>query len=226
MGSADDFAYPREQPVHEVNIGKGFWIGKYEVTQSEYMKLMGCNPSSMPVDSHPVENVKWTEAIEYCRKLTQRERRAGRLPDGYKYRLPTEAEWEYAAKGGQQSNGYTFSGSNNINEVAWYAFNSYSTHRRGQKQPNELGLYDMSGNVWEWCLDSWHEIYKNAPVNGAAWIQNTDSDFRIVRGGSWRSKARFCRSTFRSYNHAEIEVNIFYNGFRVVLGPANNVSLE
>jgi len=173
-----------EKPVHTVTV-KGFWISKYEVTQAEYSRVMGTNPSYFKCDDCPVENVSWEDAVEYARRVGGR--------------LPTEAEWEYAARGGTQSRGYRYSGSNNLDEIGWYNNNSGSkTHPVGQKQPNELGLYDMSGNVWEWCED-WYssEYYQNSPqVEPKGPSSGTD---RVLRGGSWHNNGidYNCRLAFR-----------------------------
>ncbi|MEA2012093.1 MAG: SUMF1/EgtB/PvdO family nonheme iron enzyme [Verrucomicrobiota bacterium] len=187
-----------EKPVHTVNLTNDFWVGKYEVMQAEYKKIMGNNPSSFKGNNNPVEQVSWNEAVYFCKKLTERERKAGRLSSGYVYRLPTEAEWEYAAKGGAKSGGYKYSGSDSIGSVAWYNSNSGSkTHPVGQKKANELGIYDMSGNVWEWCSD-WYGDYPSGSVTNP--VSSGAGSYRVLRGGSWRYDARYCRSAYRLWD--------------------------
>ena len=154
---------------HRVTISRGLWIGKYEVTQQEYEKIMGSNPSQRNGKMLPVECASWSESVTFCEKLTELAQRAGKLPDGYVYRLPTAAEWEYAARGGNKSKGYEYCGGNDIDTVAWHKSNAgETTHEVGTKLPNELGIYDMAGNVWELCLD-WYGPYSTAeavdPVN-------------------------------------------------------------
>jgi formylglycine-generating enzyme required for sulfatase activity len=197
MGSS---RYNSEKPVHQVTISQGYGLGKYPVTQNEYQSIIGRNPSELKGGNRPVERVSWHDAVKFCEKLTSRERVAGRLPAGFKYRLPTEAEWEFAARGGVKSRGYKYSGSDNIDSVAWYDSNSGDkTHKVGTKNPNELGIYDMSGNVWEWCLDDWYDNYKGAPSNGSRRGDGTGS-LRVYRGGSWSHCARYCRSAIRNGN--------------------------
>lgn len=140
----------------------GFYICKYEVTQELWMEVMTENPSEMQGDSLPVEQVNWNDCQTFISKLNKL--------TGKNYRLPTEAEWEYACRGGKRTKGYAYSGSDDIDQVAWYDANSEGkTHPVGQKQPNELGLYDMSGNVWEWCQD----MYESTGMcRGGSWIHN------------------------------------------------------
>ena len=167
----------REKPKRQVTVGD-FKIGKYEVTQAEWKTIMGSNPSELSgCDNCPVENVSWDDAQEFINKLNQK--------TGGNYRLPTETEWEYAARGGQKKKETQYAGSNNIDEVAWWLDNSRDKrlHPVGLKKPNELGIYDMSGNVWEWCADHWHENYNGAPTDGSAWVSGGDSTRRVVRGG-------------------------------------------
>ncbi len=195
MGSNDGAG--DEKPVHSVTISKPFWMGKYEVTQGEYEALMGKNPSKFKADRNPVEKVSWNDAVSFCGKLTERERKAGRLPSGYEYRLPTEAEWEYAARGGDKGRGYKYAGADNAGDVAWYSDSSgKKTHPVGGKQPNELGLYDMSGNVWEWCYD-WYDSDYYKQSGGSDPVNESKASDRVVRGGSWGNSAGNVRSALR-----------------------------
>ncbi|MFZ4397398.1 MAG: SUMF1/EgtB/PvdO family nonheme iron enzyme [Kiritimatiellia bacterium] len=204
-----------EMPKHRVKFSRTFWMGITEVTQKQWQALMGDNPSNFKGDALPVESVDWNKCVAFCQKLTQRERAAGNIPAGYEFRLPTEAEWEYAARGGTRRRGLIYSGSDTLKEVAWYSENSGSkTHTVGQKQANELGLYDMSGNAWEWCLD-WYGTYESGDVTepkGAS----TGSD-RVSRGGSWLIEASLCRSSLRIGFGPSLVSNDL--GFRVVLAP-------
>lgn len=219
MGSDSDKASPDEQPVHEVKISGEFWIGKFPVTQKEYEELMGMNPSSSDGVDHPVEQVSWHDAVDFCEKLTAREREAGRLPEGYVYRLPTEAEWEYAARGGQQSKDYIYAGSDNVDVVAWHRGNREGrrTHQVGRKKPNELGICDMSGNVYEWCYD-WYDFdyYEDRPREDP--VNTSRSSSRVLRGGCWYSLATCSRLAYRLGRRPDhMDFNL---GFRVVLAPA------
>lgn len=199
----------REKPIHKVNI-KAFRISKYPVTQAQYQAVMGDNPSYFKGDDLPVENVSWNNAKAFCKQLSQM--------IGQEVRLPSEAEWEYAARGGNKSQGYTYAGSNDLNEVGWYNQNSGSKiHPVGQKKPNELGIYDMSGNVWEWCEDVWHDNYNDgAPTDGSAWITEGDQEKRLLRGGSWDFTAINCRSARRNWDNLGLWLNSRF-GFRVVV---------
>lgn len=183
-------AYPNEKPAHQVTLSS-FSIGKYEVTQKEWQAVMGSNPSYFKGFNRPVEQVSWDDCQEFLRKLNE--------ITGKHFRLPTEAEWEYAARGGSRSLNYKYAGSDNLSSVAWYDSNSGSeTHPVGQKSANELGLYDMSGNVWEWCQD-WYGNYRSNSQSNPLGV-NTGS-CRIYRGGGWRSVMGLCRSLYR-YNVA------------------------
>jgi formylglycine-generating enzyme len=154
---------------------------------------MGSDPSNNKgCDDCPVELVSWNDIQEFLRKLNAQ--------TGKRYRLPTEAEWEYAARGGNQSRGYLYSGGNSVDEVGWHSGNSGSKTRPvGQKKRNELGLYDMSGNVWEWCEDDWHDNYDGAPTDGRAWVDSPRAPGRVYRGGCWGSEPLTCRAASRSY---------------------------
>ena len=170
-----------EKPAHKETVSD-FMIGETQVTQELWQAVMGSNPSHFTGDlQRPVEQVSWNDCQEFIRKLNQL--------TGQNFRLPTEAEWEYAARGGNRSNGYKYSGSNNVGTVAWYDDNSGSkTHPVKTKQPNELGIYDMSGNVWEWCQDKWCGNY-NSP---------RDSGSHVLRGGGWYFYARHVRVSLRN----------------------------
>ena len=196
-----------EKPAHKVTVSS-FSISKYEVTQKQWHEVMGDNPSyNKGCDNCPVERVSWDDIQEFLKKLN--------AMTGKKYRLPTEAEWEYAARGGNKSKGYKYAGSNTLDDVAWYRGNSHSkTHSVGQKKPNELGLYDMSGNVWEWCQDIYQANYKGAPTNGVAWVKGGDQSFRVLRGGSWSNSDDYCRVAYRGRNDAVNRGGI--DGFRLV----------
>lgn len=210
MGASeeDGEAGSAEKPAHEVTLTKDYYISRYEVTQGLWKAVMGKNPSLfMHGDDYPVEQVSWTDAQEFCRKLSRM--------TGRKYVLPTEAQWEFAARGGVKSKGFKYSGSNVLDEVAWYLDNSkYETHPVGQKQPNELGIYDMSGNVWEWCQDQYN-AYGGEPQTDPLGVADIDS--RVLRGGSWGSDAK----KYRISGRHELRPSSSYNGtgFRLVLIP-------
>ena len=221
-----------EKPVRWVTLTKGYWMGKTEVSNGQYQRFLresgydGSGDadsdylrhfeghSEQPTgDEYPIIWVSWKNADEFCKWLTQRERDAGRLPDGYVYRLPTEAEWEFAARGGTKSRGYQYSGGNDLDAVGWYDKNGGGkTHPVGGKKANELGLHDMSGNVWEWCWD-WYAAYN--------WQEVTDpkgpasGSCRVGRGGGWNDDAADCRVAYRNY--FDPPRPSYYLGFRVVL---------
>ena len=177
-----------EKPVHSVTLSD-YYIGETEVTQELWTAVMGNNPSYYKGNNKPVEQVSWNDCQEFIKKLNQL--------TGKNFRLPTEAEWEYAARGGKKSKGYKYSGSNTIDNVAWCCDNSSSTHDVKTKQANELGIYDMSGNVYEWCQDwygSYSISYKTNPTGPSS------GSYRVGRGGSWYSYARDCRVSFRYFN--------------------------
>ena len=192
MGATPEMENPweDEKPVHRVTLTNDYYIGKYEVTQALWQAVMGKNPSWFKGNDLPVELVSWNDCQDFISKLN--------AMTGKRFRLPTEAEWEYAARGGKKSRGYQYSGSNTLGDVAWYSDNSGSkTHAVGTKQPNELGIYDMAGNVDEWCQD-WYVSYSSSPQTnptGAA-----SGSVRVSRGGSWDFSARGCRSSYRRGN--------------------------
>lgn len=223
MGSPDDQAdsyKPHKFPQqHQVELQE-FLIGKYAVTNAQWQAVMKTkgNKKFQGDVSLPCEGVSWHDARTFCKELSTQTGRAARLP--------TEAEWEYAARGGNQSKGFIYAGSNNLDEVAWYKSNSDSVrHPVGQKKANELGIYDMSGNVWEWCLDEWHDSYANKPENlkkqgNQAWselnLDDHDSGCRmVIRGSDYRSEAMECRPAFRIYK--ETHRKWIGVGFRVVV---------
>ena len=178
-----------EKPVHSVTLSS-YSIGETEVTQALWTAVMGSNPSNWKGDKLPVEMVSWNDCQTFIAKLNQL--------TGQTFRLPTEAEWEFAAKGGTKSKGYTYSGSNTIDDVAWYTGNSSSeTHEVATKSPNELGIYDMSGNVLEWCQD-WYGSYSSSSQSNPT--GPASGSYRVDRGGSWFSYATSCRTAFRYYD--------------------------
>ena len=182
--------YDDEKPAHRVTLSD-YYIGETEVTQALWEAVMGSNPSYFKDPVLPVEHVSWDDCQTFLTKLNQL--------TGKTFRLPTEAEWEYAARGGNQSKGYKYSGSNTIDDVAWYYDNGGSkTHAVGTKQANELGIYDMSGNVYEWCSDRYGSYGSSAQTNptGAA-----TGSYRVLRGGSWDYFARGCRVSCRGYGN-------------------------
>ena len=175
-----------EKPVHSVTLS-GYYIGKTEVTQALWQAVMGSNPSYFEGDGLPVEQVSWDDCQKFIRKLNSL--------TGQNFRLPTEAEWEFACRGGNNSRGYKYSGSNYIDNVAWYDGNSGDkTHPVATKSPNELGIYDMSGNVWEWCAD-WYGDYSSGRQTNPKGPY--DGSYRVYRGGCWLYCVRYCRSSYR-----------------------------
>jgi formylglycine-generating enzyme required for sulfatase activity len=198
-----------EQPVHQVTIKYSFYMGRFEVTQAQWQSVMGNNPSffkgdlAEPYIKLPVEQVSWDDAQNFINKLNESN-------DGFTYRLPTEAEWEYACRAGTTGD---YAG--DLSEMAWYSENSENrTHTVAQKQPNAWGLFDMHGNVWEWCQDWYHDNYNGAPTDGSAWLGGVQL-YRVLRGGSWGNKdAASLRSASRSRNTPD---NRFYDkGLRIV----------
>ncbi|MEA5489685.1 MULTISPECIES: formylglycine-generating enzyme family protein [Pseudanabaena] len=209
-----------ERPQHKVSV-PDFMIGIYPITQAQWRFVatlpkvktdLEPDPSNFKGEDRPVERVSWLDAMEFCRRLSKHTKR--------EYRLPSEAEWEYACRAGTTT-AYSF-GDNaaELGEYAWYGENSDSqTHPVGQKQPNAFGLYDMHGNVWEWCADDWHESYKGAPKDGSVWIKDNKNyeapeASKLLRGGSWDFFAQYCRSASRFNFLARVQYDSF--GFRVV----------
>jgi formylglycine-generating enzyme required for sulfatase activity len=206
----------KEDPQTTIQLTRGYWICRYEVTQAEFQTVMNSNPSLFRGEPRrPVENVNWFQAVEYCARLTEREQADGNLPLNYAYRLPTEAEWAYAARAGTTTRfsygddpGYT-----QLRNYAWYSGNSgLRPHPVGEKLPNPWGLYDMHGNVFEWCSDWFDDLPGGFQIDPIG--PNSGID-RIIRGGYWDSGPDFCRSALRV--HYPPETNISYLGFRVAL---------
>jgi formylglycine-generating enzyme required for sulfatase activity len=229
MGSPDDEERrdDDEIPQHWVTV-KPFLLGKYAVTQAQWQAVAALPPVNIDLDSdpavfkganRPVERVNWHEAVEFCARLSQK--------TGREYRLPSEAEWEYACRAGTTTPfhfGPTLT-TNLANYNGNYVYGSgpkgvyrEQTTDVGSFPPNAFGIYDMHGNVWEWCLDHWHDNYKGAPTDGSAWIEGGDSNRRLLRGGSWDSNPRSCRSANRNRDNPDYRFNDI--GFRIVCGSA------
>ena len=198
-----------EQPQHSVRINS-FYLGQTQVTQAQWQAVMGSLPNvGFKGNERPVERVSWEDVQKFCQRLSEQ--------TGLEFRLPTEAEWEYAARAGTTTE-YSFGDDEEmLGDYAWFDKNSRSsTHDVGQKIPNQFGLFDMHGNVWEWCEDYWHGNYKGAPSDGSAWLSGGDSTRRVVRGGSWYNFSYSCRSAIRVRNHPDDRDN--YIGLRLVVG--------
>lgn len=202
MGEGSGNAY--ERPVRKVCV-KGFYLGVYEVTQAQYEKITGKNPSNSRSPDFPVDSVNWNDAHNMAQKLS--------AMDHEKIRLPSEAEWEYACRAGGAHAPYC--GDGRVGELAWYDRNSDGQPAAvGKKLPNRWGLYDMSGNVWEWTSDCWHDNYYGAPGDGSAWIEGGDCTFRSARGGSWGTPASSVRAAVRNYDGAGAD--FVDTGFRLL----------
>ncbi len=193
MGSpATESEHNADETQHQVKISRDYWLGKYEVTQAEWRAVMGDEPSFFKGERLPVEQISWDLAALFCQMLTDRERAAGRLPEGYQYALPTEAQWEYACRAGSPA---AYSGTGILSDMGWYqVISEGKTHPVGRKQPNAWGLHDMHGNVWEWCSD-WFAFYPAGPVTDPKGPPTGTG--RVNRGGAWGSVAASCRSAFR-----------------------------
>jgi formylglycine-generating enzyme required for sulfatase activity len=167
-------------------INEGYWMSIYEVTQDQYQSIMGVNPSIQTGNDHPVESVSWFDAVKFCEVITKKADKLGQLPKGYVFSLPTSAEWEFAAKSYTQETEYKFAGSDSLNNVGWFKGNSKNMHHSvGQKEPNKFGIFDLTGNVWEWCLDS-------LPENKTG---KKGEETRIKRGGCYFNDERTCLVT-------------------------------
>lgn len=204
-----------ESPSHYVTLSD-YYMGETEVTQALWKAVMGYNnnPSNWQGDRLPVEKVSWTDCNEFVSRVNSL--LAEQLPQGYRFALPSEAQWEYAARGGQKPSGSLYAGSNNVNFVAWYSDNSGSrTHEVKLKAPNELGLYDMSGNVWEWCEDWYSSSWYSDNVNWTDPVNAFAGSYRVLRGGSWNFNASSCRVSNRNLNTPGYRFS--YYGFRLAL---------
>jgi formylglycine-generating enzyme required for sulfatase activity len=206
-----------ESPQHQVNV-PAFSMGKFVVTQEQYQQIMGNNPSSFSGAKRPVERVSWNNAVKFCQKLSQK--------TGREYRLPSEAEWEYACRA-ETTTPFHF-GETITTELANYDGNyTYASEPTGKFlqqttdvgsfPPNAFGLYDMHGNVWEWCQDDWHDNYSNAPKDGSVWTSQSGIT-KLLRGGSWHLNPEYCRSAYRLYDG--LALTSYYIGFRVVCSGA------
>lgn len=219
MGSANNFF--SEAPIHEVTIGKPFYMGKFPISQRQWADVCGQNPSQFDSsDQHPVDSVSWLDATHFCELVTR--------STGRRVRLPSEAEWEYACRA-QSTSEFFFSTEGpfpddasvphrvrcELHKFSWMDENSReTTHAVGVKEPNDWGLHDMIGNVWEWCEDHWHDSYVGAPSDGRAWLEpNPQRPLRCLRGGAWDMNAFRCRSTYRSWDWEHLATSRF--GFRV-----------
>ncbi len=205
----DNDAHANEKPAHQVTLSQAYYIGQTEVTQELYRAVMGTNPSDFNWTTNlPVESVSYNEALAFCEQLSAK--------TGKTFTLPTEAQWEYAARGGHKASDSPtlFAGGNDSNAVAWYSLNCGETHPVGTKTANELKLYDMTGNVWEWCLD-WYGAYKANAVTDPQ--GPATGDYRVFRGGSWSSWAVYSRITSRGAHYPSSKYADV--GFRVVMIP-------
>ena len=190
----------------EVTISD-FYLCKYPVTQQLWEAVMGENPSYFKGAKRPVEEISWDDVQVFIQKLNEISKSEG---GKFVYHLPSEAEWEYAARGGiyKDHHAFEYAGGNRMEELGWFNRNSNNeTKTVGQKLPNALGLYDMSGHVWEWCADVWHEDYGNGPKDGEAWLEGGDQDRRVVRGGSWYDFIDNCRVSIRGWGDHNVSIN-------------------
>ncbi|MBI1380385.1 MAG: SUMF1/EgtB/PvdO family nonheme iron enzyme [Planctomycetaceae bacterium] len=220
--AAPYFSQSSEKPVHQVTISQPFWMGRYEVTQAEYEALMGTNPAQLLGADRPVERVNWFNAVAYCHALNAQQTALGQVPAGYQYRLPTEAEWEYTCRAGTTTefhygtalfcNQARFWNSDHAGSTCGLTAAS-GTSPVGSYAPNAFGLYDMHGNVWEWCMDSFSSYTASAETDPYV----SGGSFRVFRGGSWDFASNFCRSARRGNVSPSLYTNFI--GFRVVLAP-------
>jgi formylglycine-generating enzyme required for sulfatase activity len=210
MGSSNGLPFSPEGPLHRVKIANCFHMSKFLVTQKQWLLIMGDNPSEFRVEENlPVDNVSWLDCKTFCKKLSSLM--------GYCVRLPTEAEWEYACRAGTETEYFFGNDQTALTDYGWFELNSLQrTHPVGMKKPNPWGLYDIVGNLWEWCEDDWHSDYAGAHSDGGAWLTGEDrQQRRTMRGGAWDMDAFRCRSTYRSWDWKHIATNRF--GLRIVV---------
>jgi formylglycine-generating enzyme required for sulfatase activity len=212
LPESDDDSRGDKKPQHRVRITKPFYLGVTEVTQEQYERVMGENPSKRRDPQHPVAEVSWKDAMAFCRRLSEKEAKT--------YRLPTEAEWEYACRAGSTTTWFFGAAESDLKNYAWYNENSGRTaHAVGQKQPNAWGLYDMTGNVWEWCADRYgKDYYEKSPENDPGGPASGSK--RMYRGGAWIGGEAHCQSAFR-LAHPPGRARNYGLGFRVCLVPAD-----
>jgi formylglycine-generating enzyme required for sulfatase activity len=205
--------YEDEQPPHDVKIYQSIYLQTTEVTQGQWKEVMGENPSKFKKcgDDCPVEDVSWEETQRFIEKLNHLEKTKA-------YRLPSEAEWEYACRAGTTTEFSFGDDASRLIEYAWYStdFSKSTTHRVATKEPNHWGLYDMYGNVWEWVEDDWHDSYEGAPTHGKAWVDNPRGSNRVFRGGAWTSYVPHCRSAGRGFRPYLRDHDV---GFRLAMSP-------
>jgi formylglycine-generating enzyme required for sulfatase activity len=200
MGSTNE---ADAQPPHIVTITNPFYLSTHEITQQQWRALMRNNPSEHKDQAAPVENITWFDAQKFAAQLNL-------LNDGYRYRLPSEAEWEYAARAGSAEDA-----PHELSRVAWFKANAHVPQPVGQKEPNAFGLHDMLGNVSEWCADAYHETYAGAPTDGEAWTAASGVKlFRVIRGESWYSPAEKVHSAYRNYDEPHNRSSVL--GLRLV----------
>lgn len=201
-----------ERPVHQVRMAQSFFMAATETTQAQYQEVLGKNPSQFSGPNLPVERVTWDEAVAFASRLDSLWREEGRVPEGFEVRLPSEAEWEYAARAGTTEDRVE-----DLKAVAWFEENaSERTHPVGSKEPNAWGLLDMLGNVCEWCLDSPRASYQGAPEDGRA-FPGGDPTRRVLRGGSHLDVREFVRVSYRDHDLRTRRQS--YDGFRLVVAP-------
>ncbi len=209
MGSVNELPFALETPIHQVSISYSFFVSQFLITQEQYEFVMGQNPSNFRHETNlPVENVSWFDAKNFCRKLSQ--------VSGKNVRLLTETEWEYVCRAGSSTEYFFGDDDKSLAEYAWFESNSHGkTHPVGLKKPNDWGIYDIIGNVWEWCEDVWKGDYNEFPGDGSANLKNIEKQHRrSTRGGSWAMNAFRCRSSYRSFDWNDNATEKL--GFRIV----------